>query len=312
MSVSPLERRLTLHQLRILVSVADHGNFTRAAEALSLTQPAVTHQIQALARAVGHPLFQPIRGSTELTPVGRALYDRACRILAIVRETGDVIDDIAGLRRGSVSIAGDTTVSAYVLPDALAAFRKEHEAIELNLQSVNRVQVRELLLRGQADLGVLSRLWEDDLLDAEPLLDNEYRCFAAPDHPLVDRQPLTCEQLGQGPLLLREIGSGTREAADSVLERYGIKPDLEMASNGALKRAVAGGMGVTILSAHAVQLELALGMLRVLEVEGFPVRRPWHVVWARERLLSPAAQAFRRFLRTADWRLTLPVPLGTE
>ena len=75
---------------------------------------------------------------------------------------------------------------------------------------------------------------------------------------------------------------------------------------------VAGGMGVTILSAHAVQLELALGMLRAIEVEGFPVRRPWHVVWARERLLSPAAQAFRRFLHTADWRLTLPVPLGTE
>jgi LysR family transcriptional regulator, low CO2-responsive transcriptional regulator len=312
MSASPLERRLTLHQLRILISVADHGNFTRAAEALSLTQPAVTHQIQALARAVGHPLFQPVRGSTELTPVGRALYERACRILALVRETSEVIDDLSGLRRGSVSIAGDTTVSAYILPDALAAFRKQHQAIELNLQSVNRVRVRELLLRGQADLGVLSRLWEDDLLEAELLLDNEYRCFAAPDHPLVGRQPLTCEQLRGGPLLLREVGSGTREAADSVLERYGIKPELEMASNGALKRAVAGGMGVTILSGHAVQLELALGMLRPLEVEGFPVSRPWHVVWARERLLSPSAQAFRSFLRTADWRLTLPVQMATE
>jgi DNA-binding transcriptional LysR family regulator len=300
MSGSPLERRVTLHQLRIFLSVVDHSNFTRAAEALSLTQPAVTHQIQALSR-----------GSTELTPVGQALYERATRILALVRETGDIIDDIAGLRRGSVTIAGDTTVSDYVLPDALAAFHKQHPEIDLRLESVNRVRVRDLLLRGEADLGVLGRLWEDELLMAEQLLDNELRCFAAPSHPLRNLQPLPCTRLAEGPLLLREVGSGTREAADSVLERYGIKPDLEMTNNTALKRAVAGGMGVTIMSVHAVQLEMALGLLCELDVEGFPVRRPWHVVWSRDRLLSPAAQAFRTFLHTADWRLTLPVPLAT-
>jgi DNA-binding transcriptional LysR family regulator len=311
MSGSPLERRVTLHQLRIFVSVVDHGNFTRAAEALALTQPAVTHQIQALARAVGHPLFQPTRGSTEVTAIGRALYEKSCRLLDLVRETGEVIDDIAGLRRGSVTIAGDTTVSAYVLPDALAAFHKQRPGIDLNLLAVNRVQVREALLQGQADLGVVSQLWDNDVIEGEPLLDNEYCCVVAPQHPLVERQPLTVRELRGGPLLLREVGSGTREAADSVLAPLGIVPDLEMASNGALKRAVAGGMGVTILSKHAVQLELALGMLRTLEVKGFPVRRPWQVVWARERLLGPAPQAFRQFLRTADWRLTLPVPLGT-
>lgn len=302
---------MTLHQLRIFVCVVDHGNFTRAAEALALTQPAVTHQIQAVARAVGYPLFQPVRGSTTLTAIGRALYDKARRILELVHETGEAIDDIAGLRQGSVTIAGDTTVSAYVLPDALSAFHRERPGIDLNLLAVNRMQVREALLTGQADLGVVSQLWENDVLEGEPLLDNEYCCVIAPKHPLVARQPLTCEHLRKGPLLLREVGSGTREAADSVLSPLGILPDLEMASNGALKRAVAGGMGLTILSKHAVQLEMALGMLQTLEVEGFPVRRPWQVVWARERLLSPATQAFRQFLRTADWRLTLPVPLGT-
>lgn len=302
---------MTLHQLRIFVSVVDHGNFTRAAEALALTQPAVTHQIQALAKAVGHSLFQPTRGSTDLTAIGRALYDKACRILELVHETGEVIDDIAGLRKGSVTIAGDTTVSAYVLPDALAAFHKCRPGIDLNLLAVNRDQVRDALLQGQADLGVVSQLWDTDLLEGEPLLDNEYCCVIAPAHPLTRRQPMGSRELLGGPLLLREVGSGTREAADSVLAPLGILPDLEMASNGALKRAVAGGMGVTILSKHAVQLELALGMLQTLDVEGFPVRRPWQVVWARERLLSPATQAFRQFLRTADWRLTLPVPLGT-
>lgn len=311
-SSSPLERRVTLHQLRILKSVVDHGNFTRAAAALSLTQPAVTHQIQALSRAIGHPLFQPLRGSTELTPVGRALYESAGRILGLVAQVGQTIDEITGVRQGTVSLAGDTTVSDYVLPDALAAFRSAYPGIALRLHAVNRTQVRELLLRGEADLGVLGQLWDDDRLGAEPLLDNEYACFCAPGHPLAAREPLPCEDLRGAPLLLREAGSSTREAVDTVLRPLGIGPDLEMTSNGALKRTVAGGMGVTILSAHAVQMERALGLLRSLSVEGFPVSQVWYVVWSRERLLSPAAQAFRRFLQTSDWRLALPLPVGAD
>lgn len=314
MLTSILERRITLHQLRIFKTVVDLHGFTRAAEALALTQSAVTHQIQALERSIGFAVFQSSRRTIELTQVGTALYERAGRILALVRETGDALDDIAGLKSGSVRIAADTTVGIYVLPDAMAAFRQSHPEIALSLDVVNRQRVRELLLSGDADIGVAGRLWEDDLLEAEPFLNNELKCFSAPSHPLAQRRRVEPAELLGGPLLLREVGSGTRESAEAILREHGVRPqpDMEMASNGALKRAVARGLGVTILSTYAVRLEVELGHLTIVPVRGLPVSRRWHVVWTRERILSPAVQAFRKHLLAPDWRQQLSVPLTSE
>jgi DNA-binding transcriptional LysR family regulator len=306
-----LERRLTLRQLRIFKTVVDQRNFTRAAEQLSLTQPAVTHQMQTLARALGQPLFQSGR-AFELTPVGRAVHERAGLVLALIRETGEAIDELVGLKRGAVRVAGDTTVSVYVLPDAFAAFHRLHPDIELNLEVVNRDTVRELLLRGEVDLGILSVRGNDPDLTIEPLLENEFQCFAAPTHPLASRSNLEPRDLAGAPLMVREPGSGTREATDEVLIPAGVRPDVVMANNGALKRAVAGGLGATIVSVHSVQLELSLGLLKTLDVRGFPVHRTWHVAQVAERLLSPAAQAFRAFLCCSDWRQNLVVSLGVE
>jgi len=315
----PLERRITLRQLRIFQNVVDEGSFTRAAHSLRLSQPAVTHQVQALSRAIGHPLFMAGRRPLELTAIGRTLCDRGRRVLGMVEETAAAIDDLTGLRAGSVTVAGDTTAGVHILPDALAAFRGERPGIALRLDVVNRATVRELILRGEADIGVVGRLWDDDLLAAEDLVDNQLMCYSAPGHQLAGRRLVPADLL-DGPLLLRERGSGTRESAERILRDAGVEPvpAMEMASNGALKRAVAVGLGVTVLSAHAVGLELQAGHLQALDVEGFPVRRIWHVVWARERLLSPAATAFRAFLQSADWRLTLPAtsesvhPLGSN
>jgi DNA-binding transcriptional LysR family regulator len=306
-----LERRLTLRQLRIFKTVVDQRNFTRAAEQLSLTQPAVTHQMQTLARALGQPLFQSGR-AFELTPVGRAVHERAGLVLALIRETGEAIDELVGLKRGAVRVAGDTTVSVYVLPDAFAAFHRLHPDIELNLEVVNRDTVRELLLRGEVDLGILSVRGNDPDLTIEPLLENEFQCFAAPTHPLASRTNLEPRDLAGAPLMVREPGSGTREATDEVLIPAGVRPDVVMANNGALKRAVAGGLGATIVSVHSVQLELSLGLLKTLDVRGFPVHRTWHVAQVAGRLLSPAAQAFRAFLCCSDWRQNLVVSLGVE
>ncbi|MHB8487705.1 MAG: LysR family transcriptional regulator [Candidatus Dormibacteria bacterium] len=309
-----LERSITLRQLRIFMSVIEQRSFTRAAEALSLTQPAVTHQMQALARAVGQPLLDPGSRAPVLTAVGQALHERAGRILAMIGDAQEAIEDVAGLRAGRVRVAGDTTVGIYVLPDAMAAFHREHLGVALSLDVVNRVQVRELLLEGVADVGVIGTLWEDEVLAAEPFLENSLMCFCAPGHPLAEREPLQPIDLLDGPLLLRERGSGTRESAERILRSAGAEPipAMEMASNGALKRAVAGGLGVTVLSTYAVRLELQLGLLRPLRVDGFPVARMWHVTWARDRLLSPAASAFKAFLHSPDWRASLEIPLGSE
>jgi DNA-binding transcriptional LysR family regulator len=309
-----LERRVTLHQLRIFKSVVDSRSFTRAAEALALTQPAVTHQMQALSKAVGHPLLTPSRRAPELTAVGRVLYDRASRILSAVSDAEQAIDDLVGLRAGSVRIAGDTTVGTYVLPDALAAFHRLHPDVELSLDVVNRASVRDLVLDGTADFGVVGRLWDEDGLVAEPFLENELMCFSAPRHPLAAQEPLRPRQLLQGPLLLRERGSGTRESAERILADAGVVAEstMELASNGALKRAVAGGLGVALLSTFAVRLEVQLGLLRPLAVDGFPVQRLWHITRAKDRLPSAAADAFRAFLHTDEWRHGLAQPMASD
>jgi len=309
-----LERRITLRQLRIFTSVVEQRSFTRAAALLSLTQPAVTHQMQALARAAGQPLLDPGIRQPTLTAAGHALYERAGLILATVDDAQEALEDIAGVRAGRVRVAGDTTVGIYVLPDAVAAFHREHPAVALSLDVINRLRVRELLLTGAADIGVVGTLWDDDLLAAEPFLANSLMCFCAPTHPLVDREPLHPSDLLEGPLLLREPGSGTRESAERILRSAGVEPvaAMEMASNGALKRAVAGGLGVTVLSTYAVRLEVQLRLLRPLQVQGLPVERMWHVSWARDRLLSPAASAFKAFLHSPDWRHALSLPLGSE
>jgi DNA-binding transcriptional LysR family regulator len=309
-----LERSITLRQLRIFTAVIEHGSFTRASQVLSLTQPAVTHQMQALAKAVGQPLLDPGSRSPVLTAVGRELHARAGRILAMVGDAQEAIEDVAGLRTGRVRVAGDTTVGIYVLPDAMAAFHREHLGVELSLDVVNRAQVRELLLTGLADIGVVGALWDDEVLAAEPFLENSLMCFCAPGHPLAEREPVPSADLLGGPLLLRERGSGTRESAERILRAAGVEPvaAMEMASNGALKRAVAGGLGVTVLSTYAVRLELQLELLRPLQVVGFPVERMWHITWARDRLLSPAAAAFKAFLHSPAWRHSLDTLLGTE
>jgi LysR family transcriptional regulator, low CO2-responsive transcriptional regulator len=309
-----LEKSLTLHQLRVFKSVIESGGITRAAEALSLSQPAVSHQVHALVRALGQPLFQPGRGPITLTPVGAALYERAGRILALVQETGEAIDELMGLRKGRVRVAGDTTVGTYVLPDALAVFHTERPGIELSLDVVNRQRVRQLLHAGDIDLGVVGRLWDDDSISAEPLLENELMCFSAPEHPLTRREPVELREMLDGPLLLRERGSGTRESTETLLREHAIEPvaAMEMASNGALKRAVAGGLGVTVLSTYAVRLEVSLGLLRPLNVRGFPVRRQWHVVRVADRVLSHAAESFHTFLNEGSWRKQLLIPLGTD
>src|ERR1700674_5172862 len=156
-----LERRITLRQLRIFTSVVEHRSFTRAAETLSLPQPAVTHQMQALARAAGQALLDPGIRQPTLTAAGQALYERAGRILAAVGDAQQALEDIAGLRAGRVHVVGDTTVGIYVLPDAVAAFHREHPGVAMSLDVVNRAQVRELLLEGVADVGVVGTLWEE-------------------------------------------------------------------------------------------------------------------------------------------------------
>jgi DNA-binding transcriptional LysR family regulator len=310
------DRLVTVHQLRLLVEVIDRGGFSRAAEALGLSQPAISHQMRALSTSVGLPLLEVVGRRVRLTQAGTLVYEPAKRILAEFEDAGAALDELRGLRRGTIRMAGDTTVGIYVLPDLLGAFRHEYPSIEVRLGVDNRQGVYDRLVAGEVDFVVVGRPWVNASIPliVRPFLDNELIAIASPRHRLAGRAQVTLAELAAEPFIGREPGSGTRETAEEALRAAGlaVRPVMELASNGAIKRAVARDLGVSILSRYATALELQIGHLVELPVVGFPLRRQWHLAYARDRRLGPVDEAFLRFVDSPAWRETLGRPVTTE
>jgi len=305
-----------VHQLRLLIAVVEHGGFSRAADAMGLSQPAISHQLKALSSAVGMPVLEMIGRRVQLTQVGQLLYVHAQRIMADFEAAGEVLDDFRGLRRGHIRLAGDTTVGIYVLPDLLGDFREEHPDVELSLGVDNRRGLYDRLLANKVDFVVSGREWLDTPLRlvVRPLLGNELVAIASPRHPLAGRSRVTLAELAAEPFIIREPGSGTRETTEEAFSEAGLsyRPLMELASNGAIKRAVARDLGVSILSRYATSLELELGNLVELPVDGFPLHRQWHLFYPRDRQLTPVDEAFLRFVDEGRWKERLGRPTTTD
>ncbi len=310
------DQLVSVHQLRLLTAVVERGGFTRAADALGLSQPAISHQLKALATTVGMPLLEVIGRRVQLTQAGELLYEHAGRILLEFEAAKTTLDELRGLERGSLRLAGDTTVGIYVLPDLLGAFRHEHPAVEVRLGVDNRRGLYDRLVANEFDFVVSGRRWEDSStpLIVRPFLANELIAIASPRHRLARRKRVTLAELVAEPFIVREPGSGTRETAEEALHAAGlsVRPVMELASNGAIKRAVAQDLGVSILSRYATGLEMQIGNLVELPVLGFPLRRQWHLVYARDKRLGPVDKAFLRFVDDGRWKEMIGRPVSTD
>jgi LysR family transcriptional regulator, low CO2-responsive transcriptional regulator len=313
---STFDQLVSVHQLRLLVAVIERGGFSRAATGLGLSQPAISHQLKSLSSAVGMPVVEVIGRRVQMTQAGELLYDHAKRILAEFEAAGSGLDQLRGLKRGSIRVAGDTTVGIYVLPDLLGAFRKEYPNVEVRLGVDNRRGLFDRLVANEFDFVVSGRLWDDPSvpLIVRPFLANELIAIASPRHRLAGNTRVTLAQLAAEPFIVREPGSGTRETADEALRAAGlsIRPVMELASNGAIKRAVAQDLGVSILSRYATGLEMQIGQLVELPVHGFPLHRQWHLVYARDKRLGPVDEAFLRFVDDGRWREMVGRPISTD
>ena len=297
---------VTLRQLEIFEAVARAESVSRAAETLHLTQPAVSLQLKSLAQAIGHPLTEPAGRKIRITQAGRDLAE-ACRELAAVWSRFEArLDDVAALRRGRLRVSVVTTAK-YFLPKALGRFVQLHPGIEVELEIGNRDGVLERLRERLDDIYLLSAPPQDAAIEAESFLPNPLvvyapRAFSAPKHA-------SLQDLAKERFLLREPGSGTRMAVDEHLARLRVSlPNrMTVGSNEAIKQAVAGGLGLAVLSRHALS-EADLPEIQILDVKGFPIEREWHIVHWRDQKLSAAAEAFRRYLRehAAELRGTLP------
>ena len=289
--------RLTFHQLRLLLAVSREGSVSRAAQRLHLTQPTLSAQLRQLAEQVGLPLFERVGRKLHLTAAGRVVLDTAARVEQELENLDETLAELRGDVVGRLRLAVVSTAETFI-PRLLGDFRRERPAVEVSLVVLNRDAVIRRLADNLDDLYIMSRPPQAPPVVATPFLSNPLVVVAAAEHPLAGRETLQIEALAAEEFVLREPGSGTRQAAEHFFAAPGLalRPRLELGSNEAVKQAVAGGLGLSLLSAHALAHAVDEG-IAVLRVEGTPLPTQWQVVYPAGKRLSPLASAFLEFLR---------------
>jgi LysR family transcriptional regulator, low CO2-responsive transcriptional regulator len=289
---------LTLHQLTVFRAVARHLNYTRAADDLHLTQPAVSRQVQLLENTLGVQVFERVGRRIRLTDAGADVLSYAQRIGQLQDELEAVLSARNGLQRGSLRLIGTTTAGEYLLPPLVADFRRSHPGIQVALRVGNREEVLSALANGEVDLAVMGRPPARPDWDSIPILPNQLVAIASPRHPLVNERAISPTRLAGETIFLRETGSGTRLAAEEFWRLASLSLDdaVELGSDSAIKQVVMAGLGIAILSRQAIELEVSVRRLAVLAVQGLPLQRQWFLVCPAEKRGQPAGLAFRRLV----------------
>lgn len=291
-------KHATLRQLKVFEAVARNLSFTRAAEELHTTQPTVSIQLKQLTDLVGLPLLEQVGKRVFLTDAGREL-------LAVCHETFEslfrfemLVSDMKGMKAGKLRLATVTTAK-YFIPRLLGSYYGRYPGIEVSLKITNRERVLQRLSDNEDDLYILGQPPEHIEVCAEPFLENPLVVLAPSDHPLVKKKNIPLQRLAEEPFLAREPGSGTRLAAERFFKEKGLAPKIrmELGSNEAIKQAVAGGLGVAVLSAHTLALERNSGELSILDVAGFPIRRQWYAAYPADKRLTVVASTFLDFMK---------------
>jgi DNA-binding transcriptional LysR family regulator len=290
-------RNVTLRQMRAFAAVARHLSFTRAAEELHLTQPAVSQQLKLLESEVGMPLFEHTGRSIHLTAAGLELLPYAKQAIELLREAGESLSAMRGLKRGVLKL-GAVSTAKYFAPSLLRAFTPAFPEITIKFSVGNREEVIEQLGGNEIDLVIMGRPPRELETEAEAFAKHPLVIIAAPDHPLAGKRRIQLRQLAGENFIIREQGSGTRASMERVFRDRGatFRASMEVSSNETIKQAVMAGMGISFISMHTISLELKAGKLIVLDIVGGPIIRDWYVIHLKAKRLSPVAAAFRSFL----------------
>jgi LysR family transcriptional regulator, low CO2-responsive transcriptional regulator len=290
-------RHATLRQLKVFESVARNLSFSRAAEELHLSQPAVSTQVRKLEEHAGMPLFEQLGKKIHLTPAGAHMLQSSRVIIQQFTELDEAMTQFKGVAGGQLNVsvisAGD-----YFFPSLLVEFARRHAGVTLNFGVCNREELLAQMAENRTDLAVMVRPPTDADTVAEPFAPHPYVIVAPPNHPLVGKKRIPLARVLREPFIVREKGSDTWH---SLTEAFGehlaqLNIAMEIKSMETIKQAVIAGMGVSFLSAHTISRELQAGSLAVLDVQHFPLMLNWYVVHRRSKRLPPVAQAFKTFL----------------
>jgi len=290
-------RRYTLRQLDTFIEVARQHSISRAAIALDVSQPAVSMQLHQLEEIVGTPLYEPIGRRVRLTDAGEEVLQHALAATAELRQLDDAMAARRGIRKGSVALAIVSTAK-YFVPRLLVLFRKKFPDIEITLQIHDRESIMALLMRNEVDLVIMGRAPDTNDCSACAFATNPLGVICAPEHPLSRRRQAPLSILNDQVFVVRESGSGTRHAMERLFGEHRIQPRIamEMPSNETIKQAVMAGMGMSFLSLRTTRQELASGHLVLVDIDGLPILRHWHITHLAGKRLSPAALAFKAFI----------------
>ena len=288
-------------RLQVFHAVAGVSSFTRAAEQLHMTQPAVTHQIRQLEEELGTRLFDRANNRISLTEAGEEVLGYATRILGLYGEMQESVKTLTGERAGLVTLGASTTVAEYMLPELLGEFRRRFPDVRIRLRVANTDAIVQMVADSAIDLGVVEGAVDDGRLLVEECRRDELQVLVPPEHPLAERDGIAPTDLLDWPFLFREDGSGTRSVIERYLEEHGIdvaqlERPFELGSTEAIKGAVRAGTGVSILSGATLEKEIRLGLLAVRPLVP-RLERPYHFVRQRQKFRTRLMDELYQFAR---------------
>lgn len=285
---------LNLHLLRTFVAVTTQKSFSRAAEIVHVSQPAVSRAVRELEEQVGMPLLERGRGQLRLTEAGSALYDHARAIFALERAAEADLRSRRGLEDGSLTIGASKTVAAYFLPPLVARFLQDYPAVDVRIVTDNTGVIEQRLLAYELDVAFVEGPLRDPRVELEGWRDDQLVVLAAAHHPLLDHGRVEPAAMNEYLWVVREVGSGTRAVTEALLQKAGVtvRRILEVGSNGAVVQSVAAGIGLAMVSIEVARDQLALGKVEVVKIPDTDFRRPLYCARLRDKPASPAARAF--------------------
>jgi DNA-binding transcriptional LysR family regulator len=301
-------RRLTLKQLQTIRAVAQNGTVVAAADAMKVTPAALTARIKLLEEDAGVPLFDRTGGRLRLTDAGREVVNVASGIEIALAELENTLNAHRGMRAGRVTVGLVSTVK-YFAPRLLAAFAKEKPRIEISILVGNRADIIAALRDNTVDIALMGRPPLDVAVTGEIFGPHPQVVIAPPDHALVGRSDIDKSELAEQSFIVREEGSGTRSIFDYFFDGIGLRNprvSVVIGSNETIKQAVMAGLGLTLISAHTIEAEVAEGRLAVLDIKGLPIIRQLYVVRRADRILAPPVRAMWDYM-ISEGRSFLPV-----